>query len=524
MLGRHPLLHLIRIGSRKSTLARLQSYLVGHAIQTHHPQIKIDYIFRESLGDRDLSSPLWNMDSRGVFTREFQQGLIQQEYDLVVHSWKDLELENNPHTAVLPVLARADVRDILLFKKQSFLNPPQAIQIMSSSPRREYNLTRYLKRALPLRLQNKPIQFLPVRGNVQTRIRKWQESEQTQGIVLALAGLDRLLTESFPQAQDEDFSQIRQYIRQILQNSLFMLMPLSENPNAPAQGALAVEVLQKNQELQQLLQPLKFQQVESSVLFERKELKKYGGGCHQKIGVACLPGKYGNFISIRGITDEGKILDDCFLERQHQQPVATKPQQLWPLPGQGLKITRKKIPIDVLPEKPLLVARSSAWQSHWQQKNLQIPIWSAGLKTLYQLAQQDVWVHGSCDGWGETDGSELQHILGHQPQFHKLTHYQSFAVESKLPRIISYELIQDQQTIDIDNKNYFFWMSGYQFDLMLAKFPDICNHYHACGPGITALHLQKHLPSDNPPDIFLNYREWLHYHKADHHSLVESEE
>ena len=82
------------IGSRQSDLARIQAYAVGEALQEKNPDLKIEYNFRESLGDKNLNDPLWKMPERGVFTEDFYKGLIDGEYDIVVHSWKDLPVED----------------------------------------------------------------------------------------------------------------------------------------------------------------------------------------------------------------------------------------------------------------------------------------------------------------------------------------------------------------------------------------------------------------------------------------------
>ncbi|MEM7181347.1 MAG: uroporphyrinogen synthase [Spirochaetota bacterium] len=504
--------HLIRIGSRKSTLARLQTFLVADAIRKLHPDIQIEYYFRESLGDKDLQSPLWQMRGRGVFTKDFQDDLLQKKYDLVVHSWKDLELESIPETKIIPVLQRADARDILLFKKAALDNTPREIRLMSSSPRREYNLSRYLKKAFPLRLQKCKISFNPVRGNIQTRIKKWQESSDTQGIVIAKAALDRLLQANFPEAEAEEFPQIRNYIRSILDECVFMVLPLSENPNAPAQGALALEILSENTELLQLLTPLTQQEVAKSVGYERQELKKYGGGCHQKIGVAHQKVNFGNFFSLRGKTDAGETLHTCLLEKDHFQPQANTESQLCPLHGEGFHFTRKPIPIQEVPTGPLWISRSSAWQDHWQQKDLQQIIWCAGVKTLYDLASKNIWVHGTADGLGESNDGNLQHVAGKQIQFRKLTHSKSSEIDSHLARITTYELLLERGMQSVEEKEFFFWMSGYQFDLALQEYPQIAHKYHACGPGITVSHIQKKLGENGKLDIFLNYREWKKYH------------
>src|SRR5690606_23889604 len=102
---------------------------------------------------------------KGVFTQDFHQGLVEKTYDLVVHSWKDLPTEERVGTEVVATLPRADVRDVLLVKRSALaaIQQKKSIRVFSSSPRRVYNLTDFLKWALPMPLQN--VEFVGVRGN-----------------------------------------------------------------------------------------------------------------------------------------------------------------------------------------------------------------------------------------------------------------------------------------------------------------------------------------------------------------------
>src|SRR5881275_3651410 len=102
------------LGARRSTLARIQARQAGDALRKAHPQIIIDYSFRESLGDRNQNDPLWQMPEKGVFTQDLREGLLARRYDLAVHSWKDLAIEDDGRTEIAATLPRADMRDLLL--------------------------------------------------------------------------------------------------------------------------------------------------------------------------------------------------------------------------------------------------------------------------------------------------------------------------------------------------------------------------------------------------------------------------
>jgi hydroxymethylbilane synthase len=170
----------ITLASRKSDLARIQAYTVGKKIEENFPDIKVKYYFRESLGDVNLNDPLWKMPEKGVFTEDFYQDLVHHKVDLVVHSWKDLPVEDKDKTVIAGTLDREDLRDVLLFKKSS-LNKSK-LEIFTSSPRRIYNLQNFFSWSLPWKTDS--LEFLTVRGNIQTRVRKLLESS-ADGLIVA---------------------------------------------------------------------------------------------------------------------------------------------------------------------------------------------------------------------------------------------------------------------------------------------------------------------------------------------------
>jgi hydroxymethylbilane synthase len=128
----------VTIASRRSDLARIQACQVGEALQIAQPHIEITYSFHESLGDRNQNDPLWRMPEKGVFTQDFREGLLRGDFDLVVHSWKDLAIEEDPETEIAATLRRADARDLLLVREDRWHEVERngVITILTSSPRR----------------------------------------------------------------------------------------------------------------------------------------------------------------------------------------------------------------------------------------------------------------------------------------------------------------------------------------------------------------------------------------------------
>jgi hydroxymethylbilane synthase len=486
----------------------MQAYMVGHSIRRIKQEKPIEYIFKESDGDKDLESPLWKMGDKGVFTRIFQNDLLEDKVDLVVHSWKDLDLEGHPDTEVYSILSRFDQRDILLFKKSSLLSPKDNLTFFTSSPRRQYNLASFFPDFLPISLQSKPIQFEPVRGSIQTRIEKWQNSS-ADGIILAKAALDRILDTSYPNAMEEEFLQIREYVKEIIQNNLFMCIPLSKNPNAAAQGALAVEIKKGRGDLVRLLHKISMAPVRSSVEEERKILGSYGGGCHQKIGVAVLPRVYGKVRIIKGQTDDGQILDKIELITNHQSR-ARDLTKIWPLRDKGLQFKRFiHNPTPTPPKGNLIITRVNAWQENWKQSDLTGIIWTSGVQTWKELAKLNIWVSGTMDGLGEYEPMGIEKYLS-TPGFKKITHDRSEEIDSKFERVFTYKIELINEIPDLSSKTHFYWMSGYQFDLALSRYPSIINGHHACGPGITRHHIENKI--HKKVDVFLSHQDWIDYH------------
>src|SRR3954471_12316352 len=237
----------VTIGSRRSDLARIQAYQVGEALRVAHPQIEIDYSFHESLGDKNLNDPLWKMPEKGVFTQDFREGLLRGDFDLVVHSWKDLAIEDDPETEIVATLRRADQRDLLIVRQDRWSQVEQTgrLSILTSSPRRAHNLDSFLRAALPADIET--IKFGNVRGNVPTRVRKLLESD-ADGLIVAKAAIDRLL-----EAPQPEFAETQMFLREALSRCRWMVLPLRENPSAPAQGALAVEISRQRADLRELL-------------------------------------------------------------------------------------------------------------------------------------------------------------------------------------------------------------------------------------------------------------------------------
>src|SRR5262249_52693322 len=156
--------------------------------------------------------------------------------------------------------------------------------ILSCSPRRVYNLGEFLKWALPLPVRS--VRFAEVRGNVDTRIRKLLEGD-AHGLIVAKAALDRLLS-----ATEADLADACASIAKAISQCICVVVPLSVSPAAPAQGAIAIEVLRSRSDMREAAAAISDTPTFAAVSKERAILAGYGGGCHQKIGATVLTRPY----------------------------------------------------------------------------------------------------------------------------------------------------------------------------------------------------------------------------------------
>ena len=255
----------IRIGTRKSALALAQSKLVGDAIINSFPHIKIEYVPMNTVGDKRLDISLQEIGGKGLFTKELEEALINGDIDLAVHSAKDLPLEFDNRLKIMPVLKRAAVNDIFVVNKDSnkdIRNLPKGFRIGTSSKRRSEQL----------RLLNKDIEILPVRGNVITRIGKIF-SDEVDGVILAGAGIDRLIEDNKYAAEYSDiFDKI----------SIFIIKECDILP-APAQGILCAEYA--NDDMAEILEKIQDKECESLFAAERRYLSVLQADCHTSAGI-----------------------------------------------------------------------------------------------------------------------------------------------------------------------------------------------------------------------------------------------
>jgi hydroxymethylbilane synthase len=252
----------IRIGTRESKLARLQTDMVVARLSETHPQLKVEVIGVTTHGDKVLNKPLAEMGTRGVFVKELEEALLSDSVDMVVHSLKDLPTDLPDGLRLGAVLHREDPRDVLVSKLDYPLSElPKGSKIATSSRRR----------AAQIRALRQDLEFVDIRGNIPTRLMKLDQG-QCDAMVLAAAGLLRL----------DVGDRITQWFD-----------PHTESTPAVGQGALAIECREGDERVQEILSALNDAEVEVQVSAERAFLAALGGGCSVPIGALCSRGTSG---------------------------------------------------------------------------------------------------------------------------------------------------------------------------------------------------------------------------------------
>ena len=244
----------LRIGTRSSRLALAQAEIAAAALAVAGADGPAEVVPVRTRGDAisaQRPSGGW-VDSDGQFTRELEQALLDRQVDLVVHSFKDLPTAPVDGLVVGAVIERADARDCLLTADGGSLdNLPFGARIGTSSPRR----------AAQLAAVRSDLIAMPIRGNVETRLRRLRAGE-FDALILAAAGLDRLGIGVPSEAR----------------------LPFELMLPAPAQGALALQCRSDDGALLAILSAVDHRPTRVAVEAERALLRRIGGGCLAPLG------------------------------------------------------------------------------------------------------------------------------------------------------------------------------------------------------------------------------------------------
>ena len=262
---------VLRLGTRGSQLALAQARLVADRLEAAAPGLAVELVTIATAGDRDQSTPLAEGERPGWFTTAIQEALQRGEVDIAVHSLKDLPTRRPGGLVIAAVPLREDPRDALVSRTGASLRDlPRGSVVGTGSPRREAQL-RELRPDLDIR---------PIRGNVETRIRKVRDGEYDAAVV-ALAGLRRLG----------------------LETEAAEIFGLEEMLPAPGQGALAVECRADDARARDLLARVDDPAVRLAVTAERSFLAAIEGGC--SFPAAAYAEHFGSTLKLHALVASG---------------------------------------------------------------------------------------------------------------------------------------------------------------------------------------------------------------------------
>ena len=242
---------IIKIGTRGSKLALWQANWVKSALTVGNPSLSIELVPIKTKGDKILDVALAKVGGKGLFVKEIEEALLDGHIDLAVHSMKDMPSEIPNGLCIGAIPQRETPQDVLISRKGLLLSQlGQNARIGTSSLRR----TAQLLHARP------DLVILPLRGNLDTRLKKL-ESENLDAIILAAAGVKRLGLEH----------RINEYLNETV------MLP------AVGQGALCIEIRENDPEIKSIITPLEHHETRTVVLGERAFLNRLEGGCQVPI-------------------------------------------------------------------------------------------------------------------------------------------------------------------------------------------------------------------------------------------------
>jgi hydroxymethylbilane synthase len=244
---------VLTVVTRRGELALTQTRTVITALQEKYAGLEVRVKEVISAGDLDRRTALWDLKDTGFFTSQLEDALLAGAADFAVHSFKDLPTQERNGLAVTAIYNRQWPEDCLLAKRPvgSLDELPQAARVGTSS----------LRRAAQLRHLRPDLDLVPLRGNVQTRIRKLQTPD-LDAIILARAGLERLG----------------------LAKMISIVFDPKQFVPAPAQGALAIQTRSDDKETVGIIQSLDDPSGRALVLAERQVLVTLKCGCHAPVG------------------------------------------------------------------------------------------------------------------------------------------------------------------------------------------------------------------------------------------------
>ena len=245
---------ILKVGTRGSKLSRMQTDAFLRDLKVVHPELEFQVEVIRTLGDKEQGKPLFTIDCKGIFEKEIDQAIERGEVDFAVHSLKDVPIVDfaERQTTIAAIPKRASRHDVLISKGSVPLSALVKGAVIGTGSLRRMAQVKFLRPDLEVK---------PIRGNVDTRIRKVKKGA-FDGVVLAEAGLERMG----------------------LQGEISERFSLDQFPSAAGQGALAVVTRNDAKDVIELLRAVDHASTRAEVTAERSLVLHLEGGCRVPIG------------------------------------------------------------------------------------------------------------------------------------------------------------------------------------------------------------------------------------------------
>jgi len=267
------------IATRESALALWQARYVGDLLQKRIPGLDVSLLGMTTEGDRRLEVSLARIGGKGLFVKELEQALFDGRADIAVHSMKDVPMELPAGFHIAAIIAREEPRDAFVSNRFRDLQSLPAGSVVGTSS---------LRRQSQIRARHPRLVVKPLRGNVQTRLRKLDDGE-FDAIILAAAGLQRLS----------------------LQQRVTVLLEPEESLPAVGQGALGIECREDRVELREMLALLEDEETRCCVEAERSLSRALAGSCNVPLGgYAELIGEKMRLRGFVATADGSRLIED----------------------------------------------------------------------------------------------------------------------------------------------------------------------------------------------------------------------
>ena len=484
----------IKILSRSSFLAKIQTQIAIEAIQKKNKNFKFQVIYSESIGDKDMSAHAWKKHGFGIFTNSLSNELITKNADIVVHSFKDLPVKNTLKTSFI-TLERDDPRDVVLIKKKSLRK--KSLNLGTSSPRRAYYL-KLLKNFIPFQ----SLKAKKIRGNIQTRLSKIITNKFEDGLFMSKAAIDRVFKYG-QKINNKEFVRFKKSLAEFTS----VILPLSQFPSAAAQGCVAIEFRTNDKNLKKILEKVNHLESYENCLRERNFLARWGGGCSLDIGATIDQTVKERILFSRGKDNK---TNSYFHNKKYLNKIKVKKvKNIFPNSLKNYQMFYRqplslKKPID---KDIIIVSRANFISKKMFKKSSYII--ASGNGTWRKLNKLGILVNSSLDNFGE--GYRLPSYIYSQSRQkpYKIT-YKENKIDSKFKKIHNYSLSPSVSRNTIDTlfiAESFYWMSFSAFELAIKLRPEILNNRNACGPGNTFNQISKIIPKEQL-NVYLSYEDF----------------